>query len=187
MHPVDILWRRCDTEGHEACRLERCAEGWRLQGMAAYLEDGRITCVHYTVNHDASWIASSARVVGWCGPRPLDIRISRTADGQWSVDDRPSADLAGALDIDLGFSPATNTSAIRRLELKTGESKQIVAAWLDTTDWTMKPLEQEYMFISEGECEYRSIQSGYRARLSLTPVGLVERYPGLWHACASLS
>src|SRR5207244_2474062 len=40
MEVAAILWRRLDTPGHDACRLERSDAGWELDGTAVFREDG---------------------------------------------------------------------------------------------------------------------------------------------------
>lgn len=83
-------------------------------------------------------------------------------------------------DIDLGFTPATNTNALRRMELKVGQAARTTALWLDTEDWSLKPLTQTYERLSETVYRYRSPRHAYEAELSVDPFGIVLDYPGLW-------
>jgi hypothetical protein len=64
------------------------------------------------------------------------------------ANDRPIDLTGGLLDVDLGFTPASNTNAIRRLDLGIGETTETIAVWLDTADWTVKPLTQSYERLS---------------------------------------
>ena len=115
MNESHILWRRIDIEGREACRMSQSASGWSLRGNTIYREHGLITAVTYQIDHDDRWCTHAARVSGWSGNKRIDLQIIQQADGIWSINDRMIASLEGCIDVDLGFSPATNTSAIRRL------------------------------------------------------------------------
>lgn len=182
MTQANILWRRVDTEGHDACRLEPCDGGWRLSGTASFGEDGVIYSLRYDVRHDADWVTQRAQVTGWAGARALDIAIHRDADGSWQMNGVDIAGLESAMDVDLGFTPATNTSAIRRLTLDVGQRGGGVAAWLDMSDWVLKPLEQYYERRAEREYEYGSPAHSYRADLQVAANGLVLDYPEIWRA-----
>ena len=86
------------------------------------------------------------------------------------------------LDVDLGFTPASNTNAIRRLDLRIGASAETTALWLDTDDWTLKPLHQIYTRTGPNRYDYASPQHDYRATLVTDDFGAVLTYPALWQA-----
>ena len=146
------------------------------------LEAGGLSDLRYEVSHDASFVSKAARIIGIVGDRHIDLQISNSAEAGWICNGCRLPELAGAEDVDLGFSPATNTSAIRRLGLRTGESCDLVAAWLDTSDWTFKPLAQRYRRKSAAIYEYVSVHSGYQCDLHVDQLGLITLYPDLWTA-----
>ncbi len=175
-----ILWRRVDVEGHDACRLDRDHDGWTLSGSAAYDEDGAVVALNYSVVHDRDWTTRSARISGWAAEQTLDIEIIRRPDGLWSCNGSSIETVKNCIDIDLGFTPATNTTAIRRLELETGQSMKTCAAWLDPSDWKLKPLDQQYTRETKSTFQYCSLASGFTTQLTVNDLGLVEDYPGIW-------
>lgn len=177
---ANILWQRVGVAGHDACRLERTARGWQLKGAAAYMEDDAISALSYHICHDDKWVTQSARISGWSGSENLDIAISRDADGTWLRNGIAVDSVQGAVDIDLGFTPATNTTAIRRLNLDVGQRMAGMAAWLDPADWKLKPLEQFYLRKSDFAFEYGSPGHGFRCDLAINGTGFVTEYPGLW-------
>ena len=73
-------------------------------------------------------------------------------------------------DIDLGFTPASNTNAIRRLNLSRDEAADTIAVWLDTGDWTVKSLRQSYRRGNGDTFDYISPQHDYRATLIVDDV-----------------
>src|SRR6185437_4270420 len=50
----------------------------------------------------------------------------------------------GCDDVDLGITPVTNTLPIRRLNLAIGETRAVIAAWLQFPDLESEPLSQHY-------------------------------------------
>ena len=88
----------------------------------------------------------------------------------------------GLPDLDFGFTPATNTLAIRRLALAVGDDAAVTAAWLDPTDWALKPLRQTYRRTGPQTYAYASPDTGYQTTLTCNDFGVVTDYPGLWQA-----
>ena len=180
MEQANILWRRVDTQGHDACRLRQFETGWSLNGATAFVEDGETGAFQYEVQHDADWQTRSATIAGWVGSQEVHIQIACRPAGSWLMNASPVGDVAGATDIDLGLTPATNTTAIRRLRLGEGERAASTAAWLDPTDWRLKPLEQTYFRRSGTVYEYASPTHGFSAVLTVDDFGLLTDYPGIW-------
>jgi hypothetical protein len=182
MHTVaSILWRRLDTPGHDACRLERSDTAWQLDGAAVFRQDdGRIAQLHYRLRCDTHWHTQWGTVRGWLGSESIDLSVTRTARGAWMLNDRPLPDLAHCLDLDLGFSPASNLIAWRRLALQPGEAADAPAAWLDVNEGSLTALAQRYAQRSALKCWYESPRFGYAALFDLTPDGFVAHYPDLW-------
>jgi uncharacterized protein len=114
------------------------------------------------------------------GDRKVEVLIERASGGRWNVNGDSLDQLIGLQDIDLGFTPASNTNAIRRLNLSVGDEAQSAAAWLDTEDWTVKPLQQTYRRLARGKYEYESPAHDFRASLAVDEFGAVQEYPTLW-------
>ncbi|HYC87954.1 MAG TPA: putative glycolipid-binding domain-containing protein [Thermoanaerobaculia bacterium] len=152
-----IVWRRLDTRGHEACRIV----GETLEG-AAVLTDPP-SALTYRVVCDEGWRTRFARVTGFIGPRTIDLTFEP---------------LPGCVDVDLNFSPSTNTLPIRRLGLAIGESASLTVAWLRFPEMTLEPLAQTYRRVAERTWEYAS--DGFTARMEVDAEGLVTSYEGLW-------
>lgn len=183
-HETIHLWRRLDTPGHDACRFRHDGLGWVIEGSAVFRHAGGIAALSYRLRCDDAWASRSTSVQGWIGAEPLAIEIARTegADGVWgwTVDGQDRPELAGLADIDLGFTPATNANAIRRLGLSVGEAADSVAVWLDDTDWSVKPLPQSYRRVAVDGYDYTSPLHHFQARLVVDDSGAVVDYPGLW-------
>ncbi|WP_254702632.1 putative glycolipid-binding domain-containing protein [Sulfitobacter sp. THAF37] len=180
--PRRVLWRRIDMEGLDACSYCREGDGYSVSGTALYLDGAEPARLEYRVCCTSDWSSGSASVAGWTGDRRRDLSLSRDATGEWLLDGKAVPGVRGLVDIDLGFTPATNTNAIRRLDLAIGEDVETTAVWLDTEDWCFKPLRQVYRRLSETEFAYRSPTHGYAATLTADAFGIVREYPELWTA-----
>jgi hypothetical protein len=86
------------------------------------------------------------------------------------------------VDLDLGFTPATNLFPLRRLALRVGEAADAAAAWLDDEQWILRRLPQRYERRSADAWWYESHLGGYQGLLRVNDEGFVTEYPGLWQA-----
>ena len=179
-----MLWRRLHGAGSDACRCLDAGHGWLIEGAAAFEEDGVVAALSYHVRTGTDWATRTARITGFAGARAIDIAIHSLPAGGFTVNGAVVAGVAGLPDVDLGFTPATNLNAIRRLDLTVGEETETTAAWLDTQDWQVKPLRQMYRRIAADRFAYASLAHDYEAELETDEFGFVTRYPGLWQAIA---
>ena len=104
------------------------------------------------------------------------------ATGRWTRDGAPAPQVAGCLDVDLGFSPVTNTLPIRRLALAVGAAAPVRAAWLRFPGLELEPLEQVYRRLAPARYAYESAAGRFRAELEVDGDGLVTRYGDYWAA-----
>ena len=120
-----------------------------------------------------------ATVDGWVGAKKIGLSIERK-NNAWFINKSLREDLAGLEDIDLGLTLASNTNAIRRLNLSDECNSRSTAVGLDTEDWTVKPLRQTYNRIGKNAYDYSSPLHDDRATLRVNDFGIVTEYPGLW-------
>lgn len=174
-----ILWRRLDVPGHDACSLWRLDDGWRLDGTAVFAFETGPGRLIYVVECDAAWRTRAARVTGWIGREAVDMTID-VVDGRWRMNGVEQSQVAGCVDVDLGFTPATNLIALRRLGLRIGEEAEASAAWLDFPEQELMRLRQRYRRIDERRYAYESPDVGYAGTLEVYEEGFITTYPGLW-------
>lgn len=182
-----ILWRRCDRPGLEAARLEQfgpAGSGWRLTGNLVVEDHGRGCALEYRVTCDRLWCTRRALVRGWIGTDIVDVELEVDDAGQWTVNDIPQPSVRGCVDVDFGFTPATNLLPIRRLALAVGEEARVRAAWLRFPSLTVEPLEQRYRREDERRYLYDSAFGRFTATLDVNEHGLVTQYGDVWVAVA---
>ena len=116
--------------------------------------------------------------------RELLYAIERGTDGQWTLNGEIQPDVAGLVDVDLGFTPASNLLAIRRFDLGVGQARPAPAAYLTFPELRLTRLEQSYQRLDEGRYAYAAPTFGYDDILEVSPAGFVLDYPGLWTSVA---
>ena len=178
-----MRWRRLDVPGREEACFEQTRAGWRMSGKVEVLESGVATLISYKIECDPQWRTLSALVQGTAASRPFHFEFT-VEHGQWTKDGEAVPQVAGALDIDLGFTPATNTLPIRRLSLAVGESAPVISAWLRFPELRFESLTQTYSRESEQVYRYVAQVDGAPvvATLDIDAYGRVLRYEGLWEA-----
>ena len=173
------FWKRLDTEGRDACRLVRDSSGWRLEGAALFDHGGRACILAYAVECDTQWRTMVARVAGSVGFDRLDFDVARAGD-DWLLNGVVQPKARGQVDLDLGFTPATNLIAIRRLDLRSGVETPAPAAYYLEFTLELGLVEQTYRRTGEKTLAYASPAYDYAAELQVSPIGFVTEYPGLW-------
>ena len=191
-----LLWQRIDSPGSEWCALERDPDGWRLRGIVLAAVATVPVLVHYEVALATDW---STRVVeiamrSGAASEPRQLRLTVAPDQQWQIERAPSPDpampvddpvaLHGLVDVDLGFSPVTNTLPIRRLEPAIGEEVAVTAAWVRFPELTIEPLPQRYVRLAERRYRYESAGGAFVAEIEVDDLGLVTTYEGGWRRVA---
>jgi hypothetical protein len=177
-----MRWRRLDIPGTDACELVELESGWRLTGLAEFGSGERAARLAYVAECDRGWRTLRGSVHGAAGPRAIALDIRRTGEGEWRLGEDRVTGFDGLVDLDLGFTPATNLFPLRRLALRPGESADVEAAWLDDERWRFSRLPQRYERRNMDAYWYESPSNGYAALLTVTADGFVRRYPGLWEA-----
>jgi hypothetical protein len=177
-----ILWRRLDTPGHDACRLDRGAAGWRLEGTAVFRHEGVPARLAYHIVSDVAWRARKGYVRGWLGADSIEFSIARTKAGLCTLNGAAVPNVENCIDLDFGFTPATNLFQIRRLALNEGQAADAPVVWLNVSAGTLEILPQRYERRSETTYWYEAPSVNYAALLEVAPTGFIRCYPGLWEA-----
>jgi uncharacterized protein len=180
MERVDVLWHCAALSSAEHCTLLRTDVGWELAGDAALLVDTVPGHVRYRVTASAEWVADRASIDFVIGKDRRILEIAHVG-GEWTVDGRPRPDLTGCTDVDLGWTPATNTIPLRRHQVDVGGHIDIRAAWVRFPELDIVANEQRYERLASGRWRYLSGE--YDFDLVVSPDGLVLRYgEDLWRA-----
>ena len=156
--------------------------------------DGKPYSLGYDVLSGGGFSTSWA-TVGNIGVYPRTrtvLRLRHGTDDHWSISDSSGKksrldELRGCVDVDIGFTPSTNTLPIRRLCLEIGQSADVDAAWVRFPELTVERLRQRYTRLADDRYRYESVDSGFTAELQVDTDGLVVMYEGLWERVGETS
>jgi hypothetical protein len=173
------MWRRLDHPGHEATRLVHHAPFWQLGGTAVFLLD-RPCRLEFQIVCDAAWRTLSGRVSGWFGAEPVKVELYADTARRWMMNGHAAPAVAGCVDLDLTFTPATSTLPIRRLALNPGERAEVRSARLGFPELTLEPAVRTCVRTGESTYRYESADGEILADIEVDTAGIVLRYPPFW-------
>ncbi|MBV8794635.1 MAG: putative glycolipid-binding domain-containing protein [Hyphomicrobiales bacterium] len=176
-------WMRLDRPGRDAALLEPSGGGWLLRGAAAFDHDGGSAAVAYQVEVDARWTTQRGVIGGFLGDQAIVHEIQRD-DAGWRLDGRRVDGLEPLVDLDYGFTPATNVLQLSRIALEIGQRADVPVVWFDLDSASLIELPQSYERRSDMSYWYEAPTVPYRALLEIAPNGFVRSYPGLWRLVA---
>jgi uncharacterized protein len=177
-----ILWQDVETAALDRCRLEVARDGLRLWGIVLTPAHGTPLDVRYLVEAAPDGLTRRVEL-------ELDGGATRRvllADGagHWRWEDGPDLlQVAGALDVDLTVTPATNTLPIRRLAaLEPGQAADLQMAWVQFPDLEVIGSAQRYRRLAPDRWQFST--GAFTAELQVDPDGLVLDYGGLFRSLA---
>jgi uncharacterized protein len=172
-------WERLDRPGCDSALLRLGSDGWLLRGAAVFDHDAGSAAVAYQVEVDARWETKRGRISGLLGDQAFQHEISRDNAG-WRLNGVRVDGLGHLVDLDYGFTPATNVLQLSRLALEPGQRAEVPVAWFDLDSASLVELPQTYSRRSQASYWYEAPTVPYRALLEIAPNGFVLSYPGLW-------
>jgi uncharacterized protein len=179
-----VVGKNLLLDGRDYCGLWHTAEGWLLKGtVVGVLKDQRPVLANYEVYCDENWLTHRVQVERTIGSDVKTVNLSVESRGVWRSSGQELPALRGCDDVDLAVTPATNTLAIRRLNLQVGSSESIIAAWVKFPELTVQPLSQRYTRVGKDTYRYES-NTGFSAEIAVDDLGLVINYPSSWERIA---
>ena len=174
------LWRWITGVGLERFELVRQRNGWALRGTILSLGDEGPTEAVYEVGCDAAWLTCRVDISFRDGSGKRNLQVTRNR-GSWYENGKENKTVAGCIDVDLEWSPSTNTLPIRRLNLAVGQQSDLLyMAWVRFPRLTLAPLAQQYQRLSERSYLYTSGGGDFQATIDVDEDGLILDYQGAW-------
>ena len=174
---------RLDRPGRDSALLQPSEGGWLLRGAAAFDHEDGPAAVAYQVEVDARWETRRGVISGFLGDRTIAREIRRD-DAGWRLNGVAVEGLEHLVDLDYGFTPATNVLQLSRIALAPGQRADVPVVWFDFDNASLIELPQSYERRSEMSYWYEAPTVPYRALLEIAPNGFVRSYPGLWRLVA---
>lgn len=159
--------------------------GHQFNGVVLTVVEEKPVRIDYQVLFDRQGLTQSVIVdaVGGSGEQHLQLVVDEHRTWFWNGKELP--ECSGFADVDLGFSPATNTLPIRRLNLQPGESQTISAAWVRFPEFDVIAFPQRYTRMGPNRYIYESLLSDFKAELVVDELGIVRRYDQYWVTIAT--
>jgi uncharacterized protein len=181
-----VVWKNLLIDGREYCGLWRVSDGWLLKAtVVGVLKDQRPVQAKYEIYCDENWLTHRVQLERTIGNDVKSLTLSVESRGVWRSSGQELPAVRGCDDVDLALTPATNTIAIRRLNLPVGASESIIAAWVNFPDLVIQPLSQRYTRLEKNKYRYES-NTGFSAEITVDDLEMVISYAGGWERIAAL-
>ena len=138
--------------------------------------------VAYQVEVDARWETKRGLISGFFGDQTIAHEIRRD-NGGWRLNGAAVEGLDHLVDLDFGFTPATNVLQLSRVALKPGQSAEVPVVWFDLDSASLAELPQTYERRSETSYWYEAPTVPYRALARDRSQWLCSILPGSLAAC----
>ncbi|MBK8027592.1 MAG: putative glycolipid-binding domain-containing protein [Chloroflexi bacterium] len=179
-HLATILWRSRAEENTDCCSLSYTADGFHLRGVTLLAANGLPARIQYRVDCSLAWRTRRVELSAWLAGYEKTMTLFVDADGRWWRDGVELYDFRGLVDVDLSFTPSTNTLPIRRLNLDIGHSAVTTAVWVQFPSLEIAPFPQRYTHLAGSGYRFESLDGSFTARLAVDEFGLVTDYESLW-------
>jgi hypothetical protein len=179
-----VWWTPLQQIGLEQLDLVENETGVFADGLVLGIEHATPFRLWYQVRADSTWYVRECLLqVG--GEKGRTMHLYTDGQGHWAgATGVAYPALDGCLDIDISYTPFTNTLPVRRLALTPGESADLLVAYITVPDLSVRPVQQRYTCLSRtasgGIYRYEGLESNFTADLLVDDQGLVVDYPGIW-------
>jgi uncharacterized protein len=179
-----ITWHCSVLASSEYASLIEREDDLALQGVVVLPLEGEPCHIEYDVLLDNHWRPRSCDVRVNLSTQVQTINLRSNHVGRWELNGEVAPHLDGCEDLDLGWTPATNTVPIRRLDLKVGGTADINAAWIRFPELDVVASEQHYARLAPHRWRYQSGDFDFELETDAAS-GLVLAYgDDLWTASA---
>ena len=177
----EAMWVSFDEQKFEHLRLLSNQEGISADGLIIHLNQNNSFRLRYRIHCDASWHVRKVELYR-LDESAHSLVLNSDGKGRWTnAQGEIIASLNGCSDVDIFYSPFTNTLAIRRLALEKGEPADIRVAYINVPDFDVSAVQQRYTFLDTtsqgGLYRYESLTSGFTTELPVDADGLIIDYP----------
>lgn len=182
-----LTWQAADGRGLEGTRLLLGTGGLRALGRMVRTDpDGDFTASYRLVVKDDGTVERLS-VTSATAQRERHLTLNRTEDGFWLLDTGSGgtrAELDGAVDVDLAFSPMFHTVPIRRLGLHhEAAGHTLPTAYVSLPELEVTTVQQHYRTVSvldaTGTACVAFRWDDFDSELSVDADAVVAHHPGL--------
>lgn len=175
-----ILWHSATLPSTERCVFREGIRWNRVHGTVLTVLGGGPCEIRYRVECDPRWRTRTTRLRVFSPSTRHRCALRADGEARWELDGAHIPDLDGVFDVDLGFSPCTNTLPIRRLRLEIDQTERIAVAWLRFPQLDVVRSVQVYKRLDRHLYRFDSGSGDFTTQLEVDERGVVIRYGDLW-------
>lgn len=179
----ELMWRSLEAPGFEHVRIDDSHPGWDVyDSMIVREEGGQVRRGGYTLIVDKEWRTLELRIMVEQEPGSMAaLHLIANGTGRWvDAEERPIPELDGCIDVDIQWSPLTNTLPVRRLNLRPDADQAIQAAYIELPTLNVRPVRQQYTRVDDRTVRYASETRDFVRDIELDDDGFVIEYPNLF-------
>lgn len=179
----EILFRSLSAPAFEHVRVTTDHPGWMVFDSMLVREQGEtVLRGGYTLIVDYDWRTLELRVMCESEPGAMQaLHLLADGDGHWTdAQERPIPSLDGVIDVDIAWSPLTNTLPIRRLDLGEGAEVLVPVAYIAMPSLALSRKDQTYQRRGENQVRFTAEGGTFSADLRVDGNGVIRMYPDLF-------
>lgn len=180
---TELIWRSEEEPGFEHVRIDAGHPEWTVfDSMFVRESEGHVRRGGYTLVVDKAWRTLELRIMVEQAPGSMVARhLLASGDGIWTdADGHAIPGLDGCIDVDIQWSPLTNTLPVRRLDMRDVAETDIRVAYVALPGLDIRPMTQTYSRVDSSTIRYQSETRSFVRDLVVDDEGYVIAYPGLF-------
>lgn len=175
-----LQWEGLQYNSQEICQVKTLKDTIEVSSSIKGDHEGRFFYIQYHIVVNQAWQAMELAISINMNNQADDFLFRSNGKGEWQFNGKSAPELEGCIDVDISFTPFTNTLPIRRLNMRPGDTREIKVLYVNVTEKKISPLKQQYGCISAGSYHYRDVPNDFEAVISIDEDGYVTDYPGLF-------
>lgn len=179
----ELIWQHLDAAGWEHVRVIDDHPGWTVFDSILVREDkGQVLRGGYTLVVDKQWRTLELRFMLESAPGSMQgIHLLTEGDGRWTdANEQHIPELDGISDVDIQWSPLTNTLPLNRLGMSEGSHHDVRVAYIALPDIALQVVDQHYDRPNEEVLEFSAPGRPEKFAIEVDNNGFVKHYPELF-------
>lgn len=179
----ELIWQHLEAPGWEHVRVITDHPGWTVFDSILVREDGgQVLRGGYTLVVDKQWRTLELRFMLESAPGSMQgIHLLSEGEGRWTdADEQHIPELDGILDVDIQWSPLTNTLPLKRLDMQEESDHDIRVAYISLPQLALQVVDQHYHRPSASTIEFSAPGSPEKYLMDVDQDGYVSAYPELF-------
>jgi hypothetical protein len=177
---VNLIWKATEYDSLENCIVTITANEVIIKSVIVGCKENVIFRIDYTIKTNSNWETLFCELITQFGNARQVISFQGDGKGNWITGGILAINFKGCIDVDIPFTPLTNTLPINRLKLKEQKEENIKVIYIDIMESGIRPVSQKYKRLSGQEYNYQNVPNDFEANISVDENAFVIDYPGLF-------